>query len=152
MKKISKMMAGVVAAGALAIPAIVVVPALASESPTTSTATTATTAAPASTATTAPTSATPTTPKANGRRGQKLLRRAVVNKVAAQLGITPDAVTAAVKDARANHKPAQPITDKTARRQYWLAQVAGELHVTPQQLQAAVKAARQQIRSELLGK
>jgi hypothetical protein len=74
-----------------------------------------------------------------------------VNKVSAQLGITPDALTAAVKDARTNHKPAQPFTDKTVRRQYWLGQVAGELHITPQQLQTAVKAARQELRTELLG-
>jgi hypothetical protein len=151
MKKISKLMAGVVAAGALAIPAIAVVPALASESPTTTSAAAPTTVPAPNSSSTTPSS--PSVAKGRGqRRGQKLLRRAAVNKVSAQLGITPDALRAAVKDARANHKPAQPITDKAARRQYWLAQVAGELHVTPQQLQAAVKAARQEIRSELLGK
>jgi hypothetical protein len=142
MNKVTKMMAGIVAMGAVAIPAAMVVPALADTTPTTTVAT-------------APTSVPATTKPAAGaragHRGQKLLRRAAVNKVAAQLGITPDALRAAVKDARTNHKPAQPITDPKARRQYWLGQVAGELHVTPEKLQAAVKAARQEIRTELLG-
>jgi hypothetical protein len=148
MNKVTKIMAGVVAIGAVAVPAALVVPALASTTPTT------TTVASATTPTTTPGSATPATAGADGRgqhRGQKLLRRAAVNKVAAQLGITPDALRAAVKDARTNHKPAQPLTDQTARRQYWLGQVADELHITPDKLQAAVKAARQEIRTELLG-
>jgi hypothetical protein len=141
MKRFTKMMAGVVTLGAVAIPAAAVVPALAADTP-------ATTAP----ATTAPAqSGTPTATQHPTRvRGQKLLRRAAANKVAAQLGVTPDALRAAVKDARAHHQPTSPITDPTARRQYWLGQIADELHVTTDKLQGAVKAARQEIRSELL--
>ncbi len=153
MNKVTKIMAGVVALGAVAIPAAAVVPALASDAPTTTT----TTTVPASSSTTPATS--PSTPKAGqgaglglgGKRGVKLLRHAAVDKVAAQLGVTPDALRAAVKDAVTNHKPAQPITDQAQRRQYWLNEIASELHVTPDQLKAAVKTARQEIRTELLG-
>ena len=146
MNKVTKFIAGVLALGAVAIPAAAVVPALASVAP-----------AAVVTATTPPTTAPTTTApsKANGkhkgRAAQRLLRRAGINKVAAQLGITPGALRDAIKDARTNHKPAQPITDKVARRQYWLGQMATELHVSPDTLKAAIKTARQEIRTELLG-
>jgi hypothetical protein len=146
MNKVTKFIAGVIALGAVAIPAVAVVPVLASEAPAT--------AVTATTPTTVPATTTPATAKAKHRvrAGRRLLRQAGINKVAAQLGVTPDALRAAVKDARTNHKPAQPITDKVARRQYWLGQMATELHVSPDALKAAVKTARQEIRTELLGK
>jgi len=146
MNRVTKFMAGVVTLGAVAIPAAAVVPALASEAPAT--------AVTATTPTTVPSTTIPATAKGRHRvrAGRRLVRQAGINKVAAQLRVTPDALRAAIKDARTNHKPAQPITDRVARRQYWLGQMATELHVSPDTLKAAVKTARQEIRTELLGK